>query len=81
MVNTEVFQHPKGGRVNPTDFLVIALVAVLLALAVRSIVRSGGGECSSCGSRGTCSAHQTGGPCPAAQDMLRNAEKRLGGDN
>ena len=64
-----------------TDIVVIAVVAVLLALAVRSVVRSGGGECSSCGSRGTCSAHQSGGPCPAAQDMLRNARKRLDGDD
>ena len=64
-----------------TDILVIAAVAVLLILAVRSIVRSGGGECSSCGSRGSCSAHETGGPCPAAQDMLRNARKRLDGDD
>ena len=59
------------------DFVIIAAIAVLLALALRSIRRSGG-ECSSCGSRGSCSAHATGAPCPAAQDMLRNVEKNLG---
>ena len=57
------------------DVVIIAAIAVLLALAVRSIRRSGG-ECSSCGSRG--SAHAAGGPCPAARDMLRNVEKNLG---
>ena len=62
---------------NPTDLLVIAVVAALLVLAVRSIVRSNKGGCSDCGSAGTCSAHATGGPCPAARDMLRNAEKSL----
>ena len=62
---------------NPADFLVIALVAALLALAVRSLVRSGADGCSGCGSRGSCSAHATGGPCPAAQRMLKDVEKNL----
>lgn len=59
------------------DVVIIAAIAVLLALALRSIRRSGG-ECSGCGSRGSCSVHATGAPCPAAQDMLRNVEKNLG---
>ena len=59
------------------DVVIIAAIAVLLALALRSIRRSGG-ECSSCWSRGSCSAHAAGAPCPAAQDMLRNVEKNLG---
>lgn len=59
------------------DVVIIAAIAVLLALALWSIRRSGG-ECSSCGSRGSCSAHATGAPCPAAQDMLRNVEKNFG---
>lgn len=63
--------------VNPTDFLVIAVVAALLALAIRSIVRSNKRGCSGCASGSTCSAHLTGGPCPAAKDMLQNAEKAL----
>ena len=62
---------------NPVDLLVITVVAVLLALAVRAIVRSGAGGCSDCGSRSSCSAHATGGPCPAAQRMLKDVEKNL----
>ena len=62
---------------NPADLLVIAFVAVLFALAVRAVVRSGADGCSDCGSKGSCSAHVTGGPCPAAQRMLKDVEKNL----
>lgn len=62
---------------NVTDLLVIAVIAALLALAIRSIVRSRANGCSDCGSRGSCSAHVTGAPCPAAQDMLRHVEDSL----
>ena len=62
---------------SATDFLVIAVIAALLALAVRSIVRSRADGCSGCGSRGSCSAHATGAPCPAAKDMLRHMEDHL----
>lgn len=62
---------------NLIDLLVIAAVAALLVVAVRSIRRSGADGCSSCGSKYGCSAHATGAPCPAAQDMLRNVEKNL----
>ncbi len=63
---------------GPTDLLVLTLVAVLFVCAVRAIARSGKDGCSGCGSKGACSAHATGGPCPAAERMLRNAEKNLG---
>lgn len=62
---------------STTDFLVIAVIAALLVLAVRSIVRSRADGCSDCGSRGSCSAHVTGAPCPAAKDMLSHVEDRL----
>ena len=62
---------------NPVDLLVIAVVAVLLVLAVRRAVRSGAGGCSDCGSKSSCSVHATGGPCPAAQRMLKDVEKNL----
>ena len=55
---------------NLTDALVLAVVAALLALAVRSILRSRrAGACSGCGSASTC---------PAAADMLDRVEKNLG---
>ena len=64
---------------NLTDALVLAVVAALLALAVRSILRSRrAGACSGCGSASTCSAHATVSPCPAAADMLDRVEKNLG---
>ena len=65
---------------NPVDLLVIAAIVALLVLAVRSIVRSGADGCSSCGSKSSCSAHATGGPCPAADRMLKDIEKNLGND-
>lgn len=63
---------------GPTDFIIIAAIVALLALAVRSIARGGAGGCSDCGSRGTCTARATGGRCSAADDMLRRAESALG---
>ena len=65
-------------RLGPIDIVILALVAALLALAVRSLARSGKGGCSGCGSASSCSAHNTGAPCPAASDMLRRAEGALG---
>lgn len=62
---------------SAVDLLVLAVVAALLALAIRSVVRSRKNGCSSCGSREGCSAHATGAPCPAARDMLRNVGKSL----
>lgn len=63
---------------GPVDIGILALVAVAVALCVRHLVRSGKGGCSSCGSREGCSARATGGPCAAADDMLRRAERALG---
>lgn len=61
-----------------SDVVIIAVIAVLLALAIRSIVRSGsGGACAGCGSQGTCAAHAAGGTCKAADDMLARAERAL----
>ena len=62
---------------GPIDLLVLAAVAALFALAVRAIVRSRKDGCSGCGSADACSAHVTGGPCPAAQRMLKDVEKNL----
>ena len=61
------------------DIVIIAVVLVLVALAIRSAVRSGAEGCSDCGSKGTCAAHAEGGSCTAAQRMLRDAERALGG--
>lgn len=55
-----------------TDVIVIAVIAVLLFLAVRSVVRGKADACAGCGSKGTCS-----GRCSAADDMLRRAERAL----
>ena len=63
---------------GPTDLIVLALVAALLVLAVRSIRRSRADGCSGCGSKAACSAHATGGPCPAASKMLEDVERGLG---
>ncbi|HIY50880.1 MAG TPA: FeoB-associated Cys-rich membrane protein [Candidatus Olsenella avicola] len=62
---------------GPVDVVILVAVLALVALAIRSVVRSGG-DCSSCGSRGSCSAHASGGTCTAAQRMLRDAERALG---
>ena len=61
---------------NVVDIIIIGAVLALVALAVRSIARSGG-DCSSCGSRGSCAARVSGGTCTAAQRMLRDAERAL----
>ena len=63
---------------GPADFVVLVIVAALLSLSVRSALRSRKRGCSGCGSASGCSAHLTGGACPAAGDMLRRAEERLG---
>ena len=63
---------------GPVDLLVIVVVAVLFVLAGRSVVRRGADGCSDCGSKDGCSAHATGGPCPAARRMLEDVEKNLG---
>lgn len=61
-----------------SDIVIIAVVLVLVALAIRSTVRSNASGCSDCGSSGTCAAHASGGSCTAAQRMLRDAERALG---
>lgn len=63
---------------GPTDAIVLVLVAAALVLAARSVARRGAGGCSSCPDRGGCAARDGSAPCPAARDMLRNVEGRLG---
>lgn len=60
------------------DIAIVAVVLVLVALAIRSVVRSNANGCSDCGSRGSCAAHAAGGTCTSAQRMLRDAERALG---
>ena len=62
---------------GPTDVIVLIVVAALLVLAVRSVLRSSKSGCSGCGSASSCTAHASGAPCPAARDMLAHASKRL----
>ena len=54
------------------DVIVIAVIAVLLFLAVRSVALGKADACAGCGSKGTCSGH-----CAATDDMLRRAERAL----
>ncbi len=57
------------------DIILIAAIAAVLILCIRSL-RRGGGECSSCSSE-TCSVHGGTGGCSAAEDMLAHADARL----
>lgn len=60
------------------DVIIIAAVVAGTFLAVRSLMR-GEGECSTCGSAGSCQAHLTGkGHCSVAQDMVKHADAALG---
>lgn len=62
---------------GPVDYLVLAVVAVLLVLAVRAVIRSRKDGCAGCGSKEGCAAHVAGAPCPVAHDMLKNVERKL----
>lgn len=56
-----------------TDVLVIAAVAVVFVLCVRSIVRSQkSGECADCASGGSCNAHKTG-HCRESAKLMADA--------
>ncbi|OFK23572.1 MULTISPECIES: hypothetical protein [Olsenella] len=60
------------------DVLVIAAVAVALGLSIRAVIR-GSSDCCDCASGKGCAAHASHqGRCPAAKDMVANAEKALG---
>ena len=63
---------------GPIDYLILGVVAVLVVLAVRAVISSRDDGCAGCGSKAGCPAHATGAPCPAARDMLKNVEERLG---
>ena len=59
------------------DILIIAAIAVVAFLCVRSIVRSArtGGECATCPSGALCSAaDRKAGRCMATDDMLKRME-------
>ncbi len=60
------------------DVVILALVAVALFCAVRSLVRSRKDGCSECGSASVCSAHAEGGTCKVADEMIRHADAALG---
>lgn len=56
-----------------TDVLVIAAVAVVFVLCVRSIVRSQrAGECADCASGGSCNANKTG-HCHESAKLMADA--------
>lgn len=56
-----------------TDVLVIAAVAVVFVLCVRSIVRSQkSGECADCASGGSCNANKTG-HCHESAKLMADA--------
>ena len=58
---------------NVMDIVIIAAVAALLALCIRSFLK-GGGECADCTAEG-CTAHnRRHGKCAAADDMLHRVD-------
>ncbi len=60
------------------NVIIVSVVIALFALCIRSIARAKGGDCSSCGSSGSCSAHKTGqGSCSVAQKMVEHADAAL----
>ena len=63
-------------EMSPLDVIIILAVAAVLVLCIRFIAHGGASECSTCGDTG-CTARYTGGRCPAADDMLRRANKAL----
>ena len=63
---------------NPTDVVILLVVAVAVVAAVRYLARSNKNGCSDCGSASTCAAHAHGGSCKAADKMLAHAEAALG---
>ncbi|MDY2788395.1 MAG: FeoB-associated Cys-rich membrane protein [Atopobium sp.] len=59
------------------DIVIFAVVVAIIALAVRSLMRSKG-ECASCGSSSGCSSH--GGEkscCTAAESIVSGMEAKL----
>lgn len=62
---------------SAVDLLVLAVVAALLALAIRSVVRSRKNGCSSCGSREAARRTSRAQPSPGGARHTRNVEKSL----
>lgn len=57
-----------------TDIIVIAVVAIVFALCVSSIVKSQkSGECADCASGGSCGAHRGQGHCKESAKLMANA--------
>ena len=57
------------------NVIIVAAVAAVLFLCVRSIVK-GDGECSDCASGSTCTARATGkGHCEVSQGMMADVDK------
>ena len=61
--------------VSLTDAAVLAVVAALVAVAIRSVLRSRG-SCGSCPSSGSCAAAHGGAGCPAASATIEDARRR-----
>lgn len=59
---------------GPIDFVIVAAVLALVALAIRSLAKGGHNGCSSCSSGAGCrKAGMSGASCPAASDMVARA--------
>lgn len=65
---------------NVSTIVVLAVVAALVVLAVRSLVKKRkAGGCAGCSEASCCSAHKgPGEACPAARRALADVEARLG---
>jgi|GEM_PF-256164 hypothetical protein len=61
------------------DFVIIAAVAFIAFLCVRSMAKSGTSpECAACASSSVCTARtRKDGVCPVAKTMVEKAEKSL----
>ncbi|GEM_PF-721122 len=62
---------------NILDVLIILAVVFAFVGAIRSLIKGSKNGCAGCASAPSCTAAQTGGKCPAAEDMLSRAEKAV----
>ncbi|MCI1666201.1 MAG: FeoB-associated Cys-rich membrane protein [Atopobiaceae bacterium] len=62
------------------DALIIAVVVAATVLCIRRLALSSAkGKCSGCSSESSCSVARSGsGECPAARDMVADAEHAAG---
>ncbi|WP_035425191.1 hypothetical protein [Atopobium fossor] len=62
---------------SPVDIIVIAVIVAIIALAIRSLMRSKG-NCASCGSSSGCASHGgEKGCCTAAESIVSGMEAKL----